>query len=174
MPHVILQEQTIDDKTPLTAGTVRLGAWDVGNAVNTQGGSSLLGRLDLTSINIPFCVGAYLAAGGAPSTAYLTVQLLISGELVWQGTSNVPLTGYGTPPPVLSGGTTGFSESLQAPIAFRPGQTFAAAYMIQFDADVDEIILSFAAVSTIPLGPPTPMPASVGYTAVYEPLILTP
>jgi hypothetical protein len=176
MPRFPIVTDTVEIVGGLNQGFILNGSWLTPDTP-PRGGPGLMFRWDLTSINIPVAVGIAAAASGGtnPATAYLTMQLLLSGELAWQGSQAAQLTPF-----ALAAGwviaNVIFADSLNQPIRYRNGQTFQFAYSLQLDQAVTAagfIGLVLAGQYTNPSSATVePAAASVGYSEVFDPLLV--
>jgi hypothetical protein len=170
MPHFPITEQVVEYLAPNVPaqGQTVIGFWPVQPAL--YGGPALMLRWELESIYLPVAVAVYDIAT-PPTVCHLTLQLWLSGELVWQNSQDVPLINY-APAANWVVGNANFADSMPNPINYRNGQGFQFGYMAQLDTTVSaasgELFLVLAAQYTPAVAGTTPIPGSVGYREVLE------
>ena len=176
MPRFPIPTDTIEVLGGHSQGLVIYGSWLTPDTP-PRGGTGLMFRWDLTSINIPVALGIAAAETPVvnPAVAYLTMQLLLSGELVWQESQAAPLTTF----QLAAGWVVAnaiFADSLNQPIRYRNGQTFRLAFSLSLDQPVafgGFIGLVLAGQYMDPSSATVnPAPASIGYTEVFDPLLV--
>jgi hypothetical protein len=175
MPHFPINEQTAQYLAPNVPGQGQsvLGFWPPQTPL--YGGPALMLRWDIESVYIPVAVAVFNSGAGTPPTVcHLTLQLWLSGELVWQNSQDVSLLAY-TPSPGWVIGNAPFADSMPNPIGYRNGQGLQIGYMAQLDQAVNPAIgqgafyLILAAMYTPALpGGTTSVPGSIGYREVLE------
>jgi hypothetical protein len=156
--------------TSLLQGQPVAGTWQTPDTP-PSGGPALMFRWDIDSIYLP--IGIATAGPAPPTICYLTVQILLSGELAWQGYQQIPLT---TITPIgWQGGSAVIADSLPAPLSFNNGQRFEIGYTVYLNADGSWMTLALAGRIVNVTGTPGigPAPASIGYKEVFRPLMVT-
>jgi len=140
-----------------------------------NGGPDLNTTWNLESIWIPVSTEVLSdPAQPMPSEAYLTLQMLVSGALVWQQRQTIPLL-----PTAVTNARNGmgtFADSMPNPVPFRNGQRFTLAYAVQTDTAIFAnagnplMFVTIGGVWTQAGGQITP--GSVAYSEVFSPIMM--
>jgi len=139
------------------------------------GGPAVTEHYELTSFNLPLSVyGVNLSPTPNPTQAWITVRLLLSGEVAFSQQLDLQLVAMGPGGSVTPRANAYVIGQMQTPIVYRPGQNLALSYELYFDqglaaGGLGELALGgiFNPASTAPSGF-EPTPGSIGYNLLEE------
>jgi hypothetical protein len=141
-------------------------------------GPSLVEHFQITSFYLPLSVYGVNLSAPNPAQAWITVKLLLSGEVAFAQEINPQLMAMGPGGSITPRANALIVGQPYAPIVYRSGQGLVLSYELYFDQTLSPGCLSELALggiydpsSTAPSGMEAAA-GSIGYSIVSEPEVL--